>query len=440
MPRAAPERLTDAFQKAIPARLLGGVGPDTIRCAALAPDGQYPAFADNGKLLHLKPLTAFAGPQPSELGLSRSIHGLVFSPDGKLLAASLTDGTVLQLEVPSLRELKRWQPRTGPSRVLAFLPDGRLAPSGRRLLTLCSPGNAGILSCWSTTTALPVMAPQTVPDGMVGRMLIPHPAGTLAGVVTDSGTIFLYDLPPMVSAAPAWLADAAEAWTGWHFGPTGLPAPTGNLEPVIPMESSATLTATWGQWLAAAPKDRTASPHGSQKISDYLTALTTVNTGKVWEEINHLQPVPGGIPAIRAVELALQRSPASAALATKLAWQALRLGGHDDVLLPAPADPAQHYREACARVNAHLKSGAAWWTAAEAAAAVARLTGAEKDKSSAWIGFMASGTSLEWVRFRIGDDTWTPSPAGSLSAILHSPINLQGMAALAQSYLRQIQR
>ncbi len=111
-----------------------------------------------------------------------------------------------------------------------------------------------------------------------------------------------------------------------------------------------------------------------------------------------------------------------------------------NVLLPAPADPAQHYREACARVNAHLKSGAAWWTAAEAAAAVARLTGAEKDKSSAWIGFMACGTSLEWVRFRIGDDTWTPSPAGSLSAILHSPINLQGMAALAQSYLRQIQR
>ena len=449
MPRAAPERLTDAFQKAIPARLLGGVGPDTIRFAALAPDGQYLAFADNGKLLHLKPLTALAGPQSSELGLSRSIHGLVFSPDGKLLAASLTDGTVLQLEVPSLRELKRWQPRTGPSRVLAFFPDGRLAsggeegslaispgpavsgssgdpirqmkitpdgrfvvtgnsvdsasiwdtatgklsgtplrhksiahhgigvllsispdgsllatsgchdgaarlweipggkergelyhkglvdimafdPSGRRLLTLCSPGNAGILSCWSTTTALPVMAPQTVPDGMVGRMLIPHPAGTLAGVVTESGTIFLYDLPPMVSAAPAWLADAAEAWTGWHFGPTGLPAPTGNLEPVIPTESAATPTAAWGQWLAAAPKDRTASPHGSQKISDYLAALTTVDTGKVWEEINHLQPVPGGIPAIRAVELALQRSPASAALATKLAWQALRLGGHDE--------------------------------------------------------------------------------------------------------------
>ena len=67
-----------------------------------------------------------------------------------------------------------------------------------------------------------------------------------------------------------------------------------------------------------------------KKISDYLAALTTVDTGKVWEEINQLQPVPGGIPAIRAVELALERSPASAALATQLAWQALRLGGDDE--------------------------------------------------------------------------------------------------------------
>ena len=57
-------------------------------------------------------------PQEVLLRKLRRADGLVFSPDGKLLAASLTDGTVLQLEVPSLRELKRWQPRTGPSRVL----------------------------------------------------------------------------------------------------------------------------------------------------------------------------------------------------------------------------------------------------------------------------------------------------------------------------------
>jgi WD40 repeat protein len=70
-----------------------------------------------GQVIHGAPPLAQAWPLAS----------LTFSPDGKLLAVALTDGTVQLWSLESGAELLRWPANTAPAAIahLAFTPDGK---------------------------------------------------------------------------------------------------------------------------------------------------------------------------------------------------------------------------------------------------------------------------------------------------------------------------
>jgi len=424
-----------------PPFLTGFAGP--VPLAAVSPEGRWLAAADAGSALRLIALTD-ATP-PATLTLPSPATVLAFSPGRTKLAACLTDGTLLVWEVPSLRELGRWQPRSGPALALTFLPDGRPAsggedgsialgpdpaiqdgtdavrqlkvtadgrylissntggtacirdartglalspplrhqsiadlrsgilicpapdgkllatagnhdamvrlwdipsgrergvlphaglvqalafdPSGQRLTTLSSHGSTGVLQCWDPNTNLPLLPPQSLPDGDLGVLLSLSPDGNRAAVASSAKGVFLFDLPPVILHAPPWLPDAAEAWTGWCLNPEGLREAV----PQFTLASSGTgpsgPLAPWAQWLTAGPGQRGSSPLSPQTSEDRFAGLALLNSSGAIAEMNRLRPSLGGIPAVWASRLCRTDDPASLAEASRLAWLALRTGG-----------------------------------------------------------------------------------------------------------------
>jgi WD40 repeat protein/serine/threonine protein kinase len=67
---------------------------------------------------------------PAPPGCEEQVLGLAFSPDGRRLAAGMSDGTVKVWETATWRALHTLAPHVGPVRCVAFSPDGtRLASS-----------------------------------------------------------------------------------------------------------------------------------------------------------------------------------------------------------------------------------------------------------------------------------------------------------------------
>ncbi len=467
---------------------------------------------------------------------------LRLSPDGRLLAtAGCHDGAVRLWDVP-----------TGePHGVLlhpGIVTDLAFDAAGRRLASLTSRGKTGgELHCWDVASRLPLTPPQRMPDGGRGLFLSLNPDGTRAVVASGLDNATLFDLPPVLAASPAWLAEAAGAITGWAYGPAGLPVPV-SAAVISPGGNPAdAVLDTWAGWLLASPETRSASPLGSRTRAETLASLRWLNRTTALHLVNQIQPSPASTLAIPAATLAWSRNPGDRPQAARLARQALArltpedplfddtmlalsfcddepdtfpqivrlirarpenpeswdhaaswlqqqhawipclaslhraaadegpradpanvrdhcfwgstiardiLGGSALLLrgvdLPGkPADdasvltlltgdlpdPDRTLRESTDLLNHDPANGFAWWTFAEAAAAIARRDHSPAHKAAAWAAYTGCGARLPWVRTRIADPAWFPTPASAASAGLLIPLNSEAILHAATACL-----
>lgn len=95
---------------------------------AVSPDGHWVATGHIEGPVQICRLTDQSSPRT--LNFSGRIHGVAFSPDGKLLAACSGEGMVEVWDLPHLRESPPFRAHTGQINALAFSPDSRRLATG----------------------------------------------------------------------------------------------------------------------------------------------------------------------------------------------------------------------------------------------------------------------------------------------------------------------
>jgi WD40 repeat protein/transcriptional regulator with XRE-family HTH domain len=175
-------------------RIAGPVGPGFTGVSVFSPNGQMLALAPNNNGPGLALLDIPSGRVRWENRSLTDALSLAFSPDGRRLVASSSEGTIATFDTQSGRRLAG--PRVAhPEFVhaVAFSPDGR---------TILSGGDDGTVRLWDAAGLRPLGGPLRVSDN----------AGAFATFSVDGASILALDVTSRITtwdATPAkWLARA----------------------------------------------------------------------------------------------------------------------------------------------------------------------------------------------------------------------------------------
>jgi hypothetical protein len=247
---------------------LAATDPVGARVLALAAWAEVPTAEARGAVLSVQtPRTDFAASEPEPLSQVAAHHGLLWSAavssDGRTMALSLINGSVLVSDIPSGRLIAT----VAASHTLEDLPNVTLSPDGRQLVTNT---HAGPIQIWDTATGKPTVRLPVELHDFYGSLAYSPDGHTLA---LSTGTqITLWDTTIWHLRATLDHADTASYAQGsgnsesgaLAFTPTAGPSPKrcptrspcGTPCPAVRSPRSRSPAETWPQWHSVATGTR----------------------------------------------------------------------------------------------------------------------------------------------------------------------------------------
>jgi WD40 repeat protein len=202
--------LLDAFAQPDHGVLLAGRGP--VRAVVFSPDGKLLAATGTDGRARLWDVTTRRQVGGALVGSWGEVTSVAFSPDGKLLATAGTDGRARLWDITTRRQVCDFAAsRVGPVTAVAFSPDGKL---------LATAGTDSRARLWDVTTRRQVGVLRASHTGPLTTVAFNPDSKTVATAGAD-GTARLWDITSHQEIAGPPLSVSSAAVLSSAFSPDG---------------------------------------------------------------------------------------------------------------------------------------------------------------------------------------------------------------------------
>lgn len=254
-----------------------------VASASFSPDGKWVVTADgDDRTAHVwdvKTGEPIGNPMVSE----GRVNSAIFSANGKRIVTTSSDGTA-----------RVWIAQTGkpvgqPMRHAGEVCSAELSPDGKWVVTSADDHTARI---WDAETGKPLGEPRSHEDSI--RSASFSPDGKRVLTASDDKTARIWDAAIKGEAAPAWLADLAEAAGGLTLTTTGALEPQEQdyrqMKDMLCHLAGDDDLARFGRWFVADPSTRTISPLSAITVPEFVSRCVKENASDSVEQAYRMNP------------------------------------------------------------------------------------------------------------------------------------------------------